>query len=279
MSYLGYHFKVEPPQPGSEILTALIADFGFDSFDTNPGGFTAYIKEDDAGIIDLSDLTFDDFTYSFRVEKIAAVNWNAEWEKNFEPVHVADLLNIRAPFHPKDTAFRNEIIITPKMSFGTGHHQTTRLMCAELFVTELTGKRVLDMGCGTGILAILASQLGATDVLGIDIDEWSVENSIENCAMNGCPGIVIKKGDASLLSDEQPFDVILANINKNILKTDLPVYSQRLKKNGKLFLSGFFTTDVPELKEVAEANGLRYELHRNENEWAMVRLSFEKITD
>ncbi len=273
MNYLAYHFRVHPAQPGSDILIALIADYGFDSFDSLPDGFTAYIKEEDAVAFQPDEFHFDDFEFSYTVEKIGNVNWNAEWEKNFEPVQVGRLLNIRASFHPPDPFFEQEIVITPKMSFGTGHHQTTRLVCAELFATDVSGKRVLDMGCGTGILAILAKRLGAADVLGIDIDAWSVENSIENCAVNNCPDIVVKLGDVALLKNEQPFDLILANINKNILRADLPVYSQKLLPGGKLFLSGFFVTDVPELRQVAEANGLVYRLQHNENEWAMVVFS------
>lgn len=270
MSYLAYHFSVKPVQPGSDILTAMIADYGFDSFDARPDGFTAYIREEDAGNVQMDELQFDDFEFSYDIEKIENVNWNAEWEKNFDPVQVGQLLNIRAPFHPADPSFKKEIIITPKMSFGTGHHQTTRLMCAELFETAVAGRRVLDMGCGTGILAILAKQLGAGEVLGIDIDAWSVENSIENCAVNNCSEIALRLGDAALLRNEQPFDLILANINKNILKADLPIYSEKLVSGGKIFLSGFFVTDVAELRVVAEDNNLSYALQRNENEWAMV---------
>lgn len=272
MNYVAYHFTINPPQPGSEILVALIADFGFDSFDYSDTGFVAYIKEEDTDKVHLDELNFEDFEYHYHTEKVAEVNWNAEWEKNFEPVYVDKRLIIRAPFHAKDPSFQQEIIITPKMSFGTGHHQTTRLMCAELFETELKNKRVLDMGCGTGILAILAKQLGAGEILGIDIDEWSVENSIENCATNKCPDIVIKKGDAILLPDEKSFDVILANINKNILKADMRSYSEKLNTGGKLLLSGFFTTDVSELKEVAVVNGLRFITDKHENEWAMMVL-------
>lgn len=272
MSYLAYHFAVNPPQPGSEILMAMIADFGFDSFDYTEDGFTAYIPEEQAAQVSLETLQFDDFTYSYSTEKIETTNWNAEWEKNFEPVKVDDLLMIRAPFHPHDGSVKLNIVIMPKMSFGTGHHQTTRLMCRELFALDLAGKRLLDMGCGTGVLAIVAKKSGATDVLGIDIDEWSVENGIENCAVNDCKDIVIKKGDVRLLEAEQPFDVILANINKNILKADVPHYSKKLKTGGSLLLSGFFTTDVEELKEMAAKNDLSFVSIKHENEWAMMVL-------
>jgi len=275
MSYLSYQFTVKPVEPGSEILMAVIADLGFESFDFNDTGFTAFIKEENAAGIVLNDFVFDDFTFSCEIKKIPLTNWNAEWEKNFEPVTVDDLLFIRAPFHEKNKNFKHEIVIMPKMSFGTGHHQTTRLVCKAMYETDFKDKRILDMGCGTGILAILAQFLGAKDILAIDIDEWSVENSIENCATNNCKEIVVKKGDVDLLENKQPFNIIIANINKNILKLHLPVYSKKLKTGGKLFLSGFFITDMDELKEVAAKQNLKFISFKNENEWAMMLLEKE----
>ena len=272
MSYLAYHFTVNPVQPGSEILVALISDLGFESFDYSETGFTAYLKEQDATSINLSEFDFVDFSFAYTIEKIAATNWNAEWEKNFEPVFVDELLCIRAPFHEKNNRVKHEIVIMPKMSFGTGHHQTTRLMCKQMFETDLKNKRVLDMGCGTGILAILAKMLDAGEVLGIDIDEWSVENALENCTSNDYPEIKVIKGDVHLLENENSFDVILANINKNILKSHIPVYSQKIVSGGKLFLSGFFTTDVDELKEVASKSNFKFLKMLHENEWAMILL-------
>ncbi len=275
MSYLSYQFYVTPPEPGSEILMALISDFGFESFDFNDTGFTAYIKEESSSNVDLSNLSFEDFTFTYDIQKIPLTNWNAEWEKNFEPVSVDDLLYIRAPFHEPNKNVKHEIVIMPKMSFGTGHHQTTRLVCKAMFETDFKNKRVLDMGCGTGILAILAEFLGAKDILAIDIDEWSVENSIENCETNNCKNIVVKKGDLDSLEPEKSFDIIIANINKNILKAQLPVYSKKLISGGKLFLSGFFTTDVDELKEVCEKLDLKFISFKKENEWAMMFLEKE----
>jgi len=272
MSYIAYHFTVSPPQPGSEILIAMISDLGFESFDNTDTGFLGYIKEGLTENLDFSEFQFEDFTYTFSVEKIAATNWNAEWEKNFEPVFVEDLLCVRAPFHEKNNSVKYEIVIMPKMSFGTGHHQTTRLMCKQLFETELKNKRVLDMGCGTGILAILAKILGAGEVTGIDIDEWSVENAKENCISNGYPDIILKKGDVDLLVNEKPFEIILANINKNILKAQIPFYSKIMKIGATLFLSGFFTTDVEELTQAASSNGFKFLSNDNENEWAMMVL-------
>ncbi len=275
MSYLSYTFVVNPPQPGSEILIAMIADQGFESFDQSETGFTAYIRQEDDGKVDLSAFEFEDFTFSYSVDKIETANWNAEWEKNFEPVLVEDLLCIRAPFHPIQPNVKHEIVIMPKMSFGTGHHQTTRLMCQQMFGLDFKNKRVLDMGCGTGILAILAGMLGANGIVGVDIDEWSVENARENCASNGYPGIEIVKGDVDVLEPMSSFDIILANINKNILKKQIPVYAQKMKKDGRLFLSGFFTTDVEELKEVGATYGFSFQATYHEGEWAM--MSLQKI--
>jgi ribosomal protein L11 methyltransferase len=161
----------------------------------------------------------------------------------------------------------------PKMSFGTGHHQTTRLICTEMLLTDFIGKRVLDMGCGTGILAILAKKLGAQNILGIDNDAWSVENALENCQVNECNSIQIKLGDDKTLANEEKFDIIIANINKNILSKHMATYSAKLSEGGKLFLSGFFTTDVEQLKEIASANDLKFSKTLNENEWAMLLLN------
>lgn len=275
MQYLAYHFAVEPPQPGSEILMALIADEGFESFDNTESGFIAYIKESESSNVILDELKFDDFKFDYKIEKIPHVNWNAEWEKNFEPVMIDDLLVIRAPFHALNPKVKHEIVIMPKMSFGTGHHQTTQLMCAAMFETDLNNKRVLDMGCGTGVLAILAKKLGAAAVLAIDIDEWSVQNSIENCATNNCNEIVVKQGDVDLLKAENNFEIIFANINKNILKAQLPFYSDKLIRGGKLFLSGFFKTDVEELLACAEKYNLKFTANKLKNEWAMMVLQKE----
>src|SRR6476661_803457 len=257
MAYRAYHFKVTPVQPGSEILMATISEQGFESFNETPTGFTAYITEENEKYLNL-DIRFDDFTFTYSIEKIEDTNWNAEWEKNFEPVFVDDLVCIRAPFHEPARNVKHEIVIMPKMSFGTGHHQTTRLMCREMFSHDLKNKRVLDMGCGTGILAILAKMRGAEEVLGIDIDQWSVENAIENCQTNNFADIRILKGDYDLLKNEKPFDVILANINKNILKKHLPAYAAALKSGGLLFLSGFFVTDADELKAEALKAGIHF---------------------
>ncbi len=272
MNYLAYQFIVNPPAPGSEILMAVISEMGFESFDATETGFNAYIQQELNDAVHLDEILFDDFTYSYSIQKIEHTNWNSEWEKNFEPVTIKNILNIRAPFHQKNNLVKHEIIIMPKMSFGTGHHQTTRLVCEQMFETDFKHKRILDMGCGTGILSIWAHKLGASDILGIDIDEWSVENAKENCDSNNCSTIEIKKGDVEDLENENAFDIVLANINKNILKKQIPHYSPKIVHDGKLFLSGFFTTDVEELKTLAEMNGFKFISTHNENEWAVMCL-------
>ncbi len=272
MDYIQYSFTITPAEPGSDILIALLADLGFESFTQNDTGVDAYIQEEFENEDLVKELSFEDFTFSYVRTLIPKTNWNEEWEKNFNPVYVDDLVCIRAHFHPTDENIKHDIVITPKMSFGTGHHDTTWLVSKTMFSIPFANTYVLDMGCGTGILAILAKQLGATKLLGIDIDEWSIENSIENAAINNASDIEFKKGDASLLSSQETFDVILANINKNVLKKDLPAYFTCLKKEGYLLLSGFFTADVEELKQLATTIGFSFEESYNKNEWAVIKL-------
>jgi len=272
MDYIQYSFTVIPPEPGSDILIALLADIGFESFTQNEAGLDAYVQLelDNADLVNA--LSFEDFSFSFIRTEIPKTNWNEEWEKNFNPVYVDDLVCIRAHFHEIVPTVKHDIVITPKMSFGTGHHDTTWLVSKTMFSLNFENASVLDMGCGTGILAILAQKLGATTILGIDIDDWSIENSIENAGINQASAIEFKKGDASLLPNTESFDMIVANINKNVLKKDLPSYYTCLKKNGYALLSGFFTTDVSELKLLAENTGFSFVESYARNEWAVIKL-------
>jgi len=272
MNYIQYTFIVSPPEPGSDILIALLADLGFESFNNTDHGFEAYVQEDVDNEDDIKEFDFPDFSFSYNRTIIPKANWNEEWEKNFNPVYVDDLVCIRAHFHPKSESVKHDIIITPKMSFGTGHHDTTWLVSKTMFELDFKHKTVLDMGCGTGILAILAQQLGADTILGIDIDDWSIENSIENAAINNAREIEFKKGDASLLTTEAAFDMILANINKNVLKADMASYYKSLKPQGHLLLSGFFITDVEELSQLAASLGFTVEKSYHKNEWAVIKL-------
>lgn len=272
MDYIQYSFTVNPIEPGSDILIALLADLGFDSFTSTDNGVDAYILAELENEDAVKELEFADFSFSYVRTEIPKTNWNEEWEKNFNPVYVDTLVCIRAHFHPKAEGIKHDIVITPKMSFGTGHHDTTWLMSKTMFSLDFKNKSVLDMGCGTGILAILAKQLGAKTVLGIDIDDWSIENSIENASINDASDIEFKKGDASLLPKAESFDIILANINKNVLKQDMSSYFNCLKKDGYLLLSGFFTTDVEELKQLATSLGFTFVESYNKNEWAVIKL-------
>lgn len=272
MNYFEYKFTVHPPEPGSDILIACIADLGFESFETNDTGFDAYIPEELNKELDLSNISFDDFTYSFTSKPIEQVNWNEEWEKNFSPVIVSDECCIRAPFHHLDKDYKYDIVIMPKMSFGTGHHDTTYLMSKKMLSTDFKNKSVFDMGSGTGVLAILAKKLGAGKIVANDIDDWSVENAIENCTNNGCSGIKIYKGDADLFEGSNKYDVVLANINKNVLRQYIPKLSKLITPKGFLFLSGFFKTDTTELIDLCTANCLSLYEQEVKNDWAVLIL-------
>jgi len=259
----------------SEILTAEIAEAGFDTFMELEDGFEAYAENDgfDKPLLSLikekySDVTAIDYAFD-RVEK---ENWNEEWEKNVEPIIVDDQCLIRAEFHKIERKFPYEIIITPKMSFGTGHHQTTHLMIKNQLSIDHQNKRVMDAGCGTAILSIMASKLGATETEAFDIDEWSVINGKENIENNKCDNISIVQGKLVEVGPEGKFDIILANINKNVLLEELRLYADYLVPGGKLLLSGFYTHDIDDLKKEAALYGLE-EVKRDEREsWAALLL-------
>lgn len=267
-NYLEFQFKIAPLQPGSEILIAQLGYAGFESFVENEDGITAYIQKEEftEGFLeDIQILSSDEFIISYSSKEIEQVNWNSEWEKNFNPIIVADKCSVRAPFHEKpDTEF--DIVIEPKMSFGTGHHATTHMMLQHILKNEWVGKRVLDMGCGTGVLAILAEMKGATALDAIDIDNWCYLNTLENVDRNNCTHINVYEGTAEMLKDQQ-YDVVIANINRNILLEDVPTYSNCLVSGGKMFLSGFYTEDVPAIEKVCKENGLIFEGKLVEDNW------------
>ena len=243
--YIEYIFEVYPKEPATEILIAQLGFIGFESFVENENGVTAYIQKQDWKPEILEDvfiLNSDEFTITFTQNEVAQTNWNEEWEKNFNPIQVNDLVSIRAPFH-ENPNLQYDIVIEPKMSFGTGHHETTHMMIQHLLDLDLTNKKVLDMGCGTGILAIFAQMKGAKPLDAIDIDRWCYENSIENAERNNCHHISVYEGDSSLLK-EKHYDVIIANINRNILLDDMKIYTDCLSKKGILLLSGFYSEDI-----------------------------------
>ena len=277
MNYIEYDFTVSPTEMGAEILMAELAEVGFDSFVDTPTGIKAYIPKDSWNEHILQDiylLSNPEFTISYQITEIEQVNWNEEWEKNFSPIVVEDLCTVRANFHPVPNT-RYDIVITPKMSFGTGHHETTYMMLQQLLPLSLEGAKVLDMGCGTGILAIMAALRGAHDITAIDIDPWCVENATENVQQNDCSFITIKEGDVSLIAGEQ-YNLILANINRNILLSDIPAYTQALLPQGLLLVSGFYEEDLPAIKEKCQEEGLTYLSHIERNRW--VSAKFQRLS-
>jgi len=259
----------------SEILMAEIAEAGFDTFMETDKGFEAYTegKKFDSDLLDsilgkyrhVSPLVF------FR-DEVKKQNWNEEWEKNVEPIFVEDQCLVRAEFHHIEKKFLYEIIITPKMSFGTGHHQTTYLMLKNQMQIDHQDKIVMDAGCGTAILSIMASKLGAKKIEAFDIDEWSVINGNENAEINRCQNITIQQGKINGLKFENDFELILANINRNILLDEMKYYSAALVSGGHLLLSGFYEKDISDLKQEAQKFDLT-ELRRDSREtWACLLL-------
>ncbi len=272
--YIGYYFSVKPLQPGVEILIAELGFAGFESFVETETGVTAYIQKEewnDQILNHIQILNSNEFQISYSFDEIEQTNWNEEWEKNFSPIVVDNECAVRAPFHDKfDTKY--DIIIEPKMSFGTGHHETTHMMIQHILKNDFTNKSVLDMGCGTGVLAILAEMRGAKRLEAIDIDNWCYLNSLENVARNSCNHIQVFEGDASLLVGKS-FDIIIANINRNILLNDIKTYASILEKHGSLFLSGFYKEDISIINEECKQYGLKLIDDLERNNW--VALHFE----
>ncbi|MBU2939467.1 50S ribosomal protein L11 methyltransferase [Lacinutrix sp. C3R15] len=270
--YIGYYFKVAPIQPGTEILIAELGYAGFESFVETEEGVTAYIQKEEWNediLNDIQILNSTEFAISYTFDEIEQTNWNEEWEKNFNPIVVDDLCSVRAPFHEKpNTKF--DIVIEPKMSFGTGHHETTHMMLQHVLQNDFNGKTVLDMGCGTGVLAILAEKKGAAKLDAIDIDNWCYLNSIENVARNNCNKISVFEGDASLLKGKK-YDIIIANINRNILLNDMETYAAALNKNGMLFLSGFYNNDIPIIEEECNKHMLKLAEKLEKNKWVSLK--------
>jgi ribosomal protein L11 methyltransferase len=273
--YIGYHFQINPLELGSEILIAELGEKAFESFIETETGISAYVQKElwsENILEDVQILDNSEFNISYTFEEIEQVNWNEEWEKNFEAIEVDGKCHVRAPFHEKTNA-EYDIVIEPKMSFGTGHHETTHMMIQHILETDFTNKKTLDMGCGTAILAILAEMKGAQPIDAIDIDNWCYLNSIENAERNNCKHISVYEGDASLLAGKK-YDIIIANINRNILLNDMQQYVDCLNTNGILFLSGFYTEDIPVISESCTSKGLTYVKQFERNNW--VALKFVK---
>ncbi|MDE7374520.1 MAG: 50S ribosomal protein L11 methyltransferase [Odoribacter sp.] len=275
MTYTEVIFTLEPyTEAVADALIAELGNIGYDGFSYTEKGFSAYIptKDYDRQAI-AENQTLQYFSEHFRISvdtrEIEDQDWNKVWEENFTPIVVDNQIQVRAGFHEPIPGIAYEIIIEPKMSFGTGHHATTALMLRTILALapEIKGKRVLDMGCGTGILSIMAAKTGAREVTGIDIDPWAYNNAMENIRNNRLDNIAIKIGDATLLQAEQNYDIILANINRNILLDDMAHYIDKLQSPGYLVMSGFYLKDLPMIREKAESLGLKFQEYREEDQW------------
>jgi ribosomal protein L11 methyltransferase len=278
MEYTEVTFTIEPLIPFREIVVAQLSELGYESFVDTEEGLQAYVSFSDfqaTNLAELGVLQLSETTINYTVKQIPAQNWNAIWESDFEPIDVKDQCRVRAPFHAAEPPVPYDILISPKMSFGTGHHETTWLMMATMLDMDLENKVVLDMGCGTGVLAILAEKMGANSIAAIDIDEWAYNNSVENIQLNKTVNITVQKGGVDVLQTNR-FNIILANINKNVLLSDIAAYNAALEPQGQLLMSGFFVTDVEEIRTAAVALGLTFKGQSEKNGWSTAL--FEKNT-
>ncbi|MEA3504698.1 MAG: 50S ribosomal protein L11 methyltransferase [Bacteroidota bacterium] len=272
MAYIELQCNLFPQEPTADIITAQLAEIGFESFAESDSGILAYIKEEDFDfekVKTLDIVSSDLFEISFEYSKLEDRNWNAVWESNYDPVTIADKCYIRAPFHPERNDVDYQILIEPQMSFGTAHHETTALMIEYLLDADCSGKVVMDMGCGTGVLAVLAELKGAADIVAIDNDVWAYRNTVENVKKNSCEKIVVIHGDATNIP-EKSYDIFIANINKNILLNDIADYSKVIHSGGTLFLSGFYKHDIVDIRKEADRCGFDYVEFRNKNDWVAV---------
>lgn len=275
MDTLELQIDLYPKHPWSEILIAELSELGFDSFVETESGILAYGNANLDVKHALSETSLEDAfdgRYEVNQKIIKHQNWNAQWEADFQPVFVEEYATILAPFHDSETARGVVATIQPQMSFGTGHHQTTWMMTKALFEYGAMPKRVLDMGTGTGVLAIFAEKLGSEYILAIDIEDWSAVNAQENAALNGCQKIEVHCGDIDLVQGNF-FGLIIANINKNILKAHMETYANSLEMNGSILLSGFFDSDVAEMVEFCAAHNLHLEKRFKKDEWAAIQLT------
>jgi ribosomal protein L11 methyltransferase len=277
--YTEVTFLIAPVDPWRDLLMVELADIGFDSFEEGftdrsgtRGELRAYVPSarfEPSSIDQLLAVRDPHVSVSWTSMEIADRNWNAEWESSFQPVEVGKDVRIRADFHPSVPGFTHELVITPRMAFGTGHHATTRMMVLGMLPLDLKDKAVCDLGCGTGVLAILAERMGAATCRAIDIDQGAVDNALENVARNDCHVTTVEKGEASALKGHT-YDLILANIERNVLLDAMPVMAAALRPGGVLFLSGFVVTDRHMMAQRAKEHGLELAERLNEGDWAML---------
>ena len=274
--FVCYDFKVDPLYPGCEILIAQLSQLGFDSFQENNDGISAYIDSSVLSTVKVQDiqiLNSTEFNISFESKNVKKQNWNIKWESNFEPIYVDKICCVRAPFHKKSN-FKYDLVIEPKMSFGTGHHETTSMMISFILANSFYNSSVCDIGSGTAVLAILAEKRGANRIDAIDMDNWCYLNSIENIKRNNSENINVYEGKVEKLMHFK-YDNIFANINLNVLLADIPIYSKMLNKDGVLYVSGFYKKDIKSIEKAAEISNLSLVDSKVKNQW--VALKFTKI--
>jgi ribosomal protein L11 methyltransferase len=274
--YIEIEAQVTPVDPWSDLLIAALGAMGYESFENTDTGFLGYIVSSDydpKATQAILQSYSEQCSVSFSSKEIAATNWNADWEKNFSPITVGERIHVRAPFHPASEA-EYEIVIEPKMSFGTGHHQTTHLMLEHLLDLDLKEKDVLDMGSGTAVLAIMACMRGAQKATAIDIDAWCGENGLENAQRNGIDNIEVLVGTAEQLPKTPQYDLIIANINRNVLLEDMPAYVACLRGGGVVLLSGFYQSDLEIITQRCKECGLVYQHHKTKDNWIAAKFLF-----
>ena len=272
MQYTEVTFNMEPAEPWNDLLAADLGEIGFESFVTSEEGLVAYIDSrefDEEKMKGVETLNLDHVKISISVKPYEVQNWNEKWESNFKPIDVEGKCLVYASFHNIEGNYDYRILIDPKMSFGTGHHATTYLILREMLDEDFSGKKVLDMGSGTAVLAILASMKGAAAVTAIDNNEWAFENARENVEKNNITNVEVLLGDETEIGSEK-YNTIIANINKNIILSHLPIYAEALEPNGELFTSGFFEADATDIAEEAEKHGLKFIKKRSKDNWCVV---------
>ena len=275
--YTKVKFAVTPNEEmATDVLAALLAEIGFESFVPEDEGMSAYVpqalynEESIANVV--AEFPIEGFEIKYDCQFIEGEDWNAQWEKNyFQPIVLGEECVIHSTFHTDVPKARYDILIDPKMAFGTGYHQTTCHMLRAILASDMSGKSVLDMGCGTALLAILARKHGAKKVVAIDIDEFAYENAKENVALNGTPDIEVRLGGADAIKESDSFDYVIANINRNILLMDMVNYVRCMHTGSQIFISGFYTEDMEVLKEEAARHGLRYLDYAENDNWAMMK--------
>jgi len=281
MNYTEILFTTRPAEDyQQDLLINTLGEIGFDTFEEVEGGFKAYIPSDDFNKETLDEAIAgyrDIFKFEYTINEIAQKNWNEVWESNFEPIIIGSQIYVRATFHQPKPEFPYEIVIDPKMAFGTGHHQTTSMMLQLILENDFAGKKVLDMGCGTGILAIMAAKLGAAEITAIDYDPVCYDSTIENAQLNNTGNITALCGSKEIIPNEM-FDTILANINRNILLDQMQRYSEVLIQGGEIYFSGFYETpDLAIITEEAGRNGLEYIGHKKDKDWVAAKFIKQAI--